>query len=168
MQIQKMALYNIDWQVLRVSLSFSSMETVQASCNKLLEYMNDDIIGYDTRSNKLWRVINLLNAAVMGLNGQLKLAKTEEREEVVKAMITFIQMFRTSWQEEYHSSDKQFRWDEAIEWSFLEATPRAEVEKVLQSLVKRKNFAAEFKKMQVSKTRPELLKYLEMLHARLN
>lgn len=84
----KLTLYNFEWQALRTSLDFSSLESTEASIKKISDYLGsqDDI-------NKVWRVLNLLSATRMGFSGQRiilkdnkRLGDLENRDEIVKAL----------------------------------------------------------------------------------
>lgn len=84
----KLVLYNFEWQSLRTSLDFSTLETTEKSIKKLADYLDDQ-----SDVNKVWRVLNLLAATRMGFSGQRslikdtgKMADLENRDEIVKTL----------------------------------------------------------------------------------
>jgi hypothetical protein len=83
----KLTLYNFEWQALRTSLDFSTLETTEKCIKKLSDYLGDQ-----ENVNKVWRVLNLLSATRMGFSGQRtllkdngRLADLENRDELIKA-----------------------------------------------------------------------------------
>lgn len=163
MKVQKLALYNIEWQTLRVNLTFNTFNGIQASCDILEDYYSAPLEGYDTEDNKLWRIINLLNAVCMGLSGQVKVARDDQRVTEVTTWIEYVQERRKMYQDRYHAGQKVFKWGEELERGSISVTDTSNLLAVYKSLTKRKHFAKETKGMPVDKTRPELLRYINMI-----
>jgi hypothetical protein len=167
MNIQKMCLYNFEWQLLRVNLNFTDADTTRASIETLEEYLAKPLTGYDTRTNRLWRVLNLYNAVRMGHSGQRILSKTPEKKLDIEAKDNLIIEARRQVSWEYHStSSKRFAWDRESEVLAIQAAEWEDVNKVLASLNKRNKFATVKKRMDTTKTRPELLQYIDILTAK--
>lgn len=164
MQIQKMCLYDFDWQLLRVNLAFSTVEETRASIEILDEYLE---LAFDeeveTFANRHWRVLNLLNATLMGFNGSLKIAKSSAVLQRTEKKMELITEFRSSLQDAYHSRPKVFMWSLDVQREKLESAAVPDILKVYYSLGKRKKFASEYKKMPVQTTRPELLRYIRLI-----
>lgn len=70
LSMQKMSLYNVEWQALRVSLlgKWNNVTNVTENINVYLR----PYLGEKPSKTKLWRVLNYLNAVRMGLSGQGK------------------------------------------------------------------------------------------------
>ncbi|MNM35300.1 hypothetical protein D3C81_459900 [compost metagenome] len=68
MSVKKRSLYVMSWQILRVSLDFSSVSGTDQSLTRCMMYLQKH--GH-TPAN-VYKVVNLYAATVMGLNGQIK------------------------------------------------------------------------------------------------
>lgn len=160
-----MSLYNIEWQTLRVNLDFSSPTKITETFKKLDQYLLEEPKGYDTHDNKLWRILNLLNATRMGLNGQIKrFADNFDKVVQLDKMSGMVASYRDNIKEEYDSrKEKHFRWEEDEERNALSLANEDDLNKVYRSLRARRKFAKDYKKVKIEKTRPELLFYIWML-----
>lgn len=97
MKAQKLTLYNVEWQSLRVSLlgSWNDSKGVESNIIKLLCYLHGDI-----NISKLWRALNLLNAVRMGYNGQGLI--NSEMDNLVKTFRDAIQALYRQAQNDGH------------------------------------------------------------------
>lgn len=82
MQAQKLTLYNVSWQALRVSLlgKWTSTAGTVANLRDLEVYLAQSPAA--ERLSRLWRVLNALNAVRMGNSGQG--AANTERDVLVR------------------------------------------------------------------------------------
>lgn len=85
MQIQNpklMTVYDSEWQCVRVDLlgKWNDIHTLQDNLDRCMLYVNS---GKTNEFSRTWRVINCLNAVVMGWNGQDK-ARYAHHYEVLK------------------------------------------------------------------------------------
>lgn len=164
MTTQKMSLYRFDWQILRVNLDFHTPESTAASLLKIHEYLDKPLEDYDTADNKLYRVLNMLNAVLMGQNGQKKRVTTDEQLAKIGLKDGFVRELRDKVGEWYHANKiHKFAWDEELERENIRKHSAEEIKQVMDNLKKRSKFATESKKVNVYKTRPELVKYIVML-----
>jgi hypothetical protein len=103
MNKQKLTLYDWDWQNLRVSLlksspgegGFTGLEGTRANLAALKNYL-----GTKPSKDKLWRVLNLLNAVRMGNSGQGK--RGSEHDKLVAE-------FRDRVSEQYKTAQGDFQ-----------------------------------------------------------
>ena len=80
--LSKVVVYNIPWQLLRIQLlsrfsekgGFDTVEGVTENIQKLKSY-----IGGKSDINKVWRVLNLLNATRMGYAGQEEIGSAKDK-----------------------------------------------------------------------------------------
>jgi len=80
--LSKVVVYNIPWQLLRIQLlarysekgGFDTVEGVRENIQKLKNY-----IGGKSDINKVWRVLNLLNATRMGYAGQDEIGSPKDK-----------------------------------------------------------------------------------------
>lgn len=165
MHVHKLCLYNFDWQILRVGLNFTNADNVQVTVKKLEEYLESPLSEDDTRLNRLWRILNLLNATMMGYRGQRKrFSDKPERIEMLDMLEAIITSYRSIIQQEYQLfKEKEFHWDYAAELERLKSASLDNLLSVRESLGKRRKFATDKKKVDVKQTRPELVTYIDML-----
>lgn len=88
MKDSKLVLYNLKWQILRMSLKFDTVDNVIKSTYLLNEYLKKDK-PTEQGINRAWRVLNLLNAVRMGFSGARKLRpmtikSIDEKDVLVK------------------------------------------------------------------------------------
>lgn len=164
MTTQKMSVYRFDWQIIRVNLDFTTAETTAKSLSTIIEYLEMFPERGDTRDNKLYRVLNMLNAVLMGQNGQKKRVTTDKQLAEIALKDGFVRELRDQVATEYHKNKiHNFYWDEEIERENIRSHSMAEIKQVLDNLKKRSKFASTKKKVDVYKTRPQLVKYIVML-----
>lgn len=65
-------IYNWKWQVTRISCCFTDEKKAIESLQKLRTYINVSPGPGDSEANRIYRVLNLLTAAHMGLQGQIQ------------------------------------------------------------------------------------------------
>jgi hypothetical protein len=95
MKDQKLCLYNVEWQKLRVSLlgNWAEVQSTWKNLDTLDSYISYGVgIQYRTR---LWRVLNLLNAVRMGYSGQKRFNSEQSK---------MVEKFRDEIQERYEKS----------------------------------------------------------------
>lgn len=68
LDVHKLCFYDCEWQSLRVSLlgSWATLDGVKSNLQRLTSYLKTS----PPTTTRLWRVLNLLNAVIMGYNGQ--------------------------------------------------------------------------------------------------
>lgn len=78
---RKQCIYNVEWQLLRVSLlgKWNSFSGAQENCGKITEYLNATSKPDYTR---YWRALNALNGVIMGYNGQASLRNSGTHQHV--------------------------------------------------------------------------------------
>lgn len=125
----KDVLYNFSWQLLRVNLSFKSLEDAKSSLNKLKKYVDEKDV------NKVWRVLNLLSATRMGLSGQQKRDLSEEQKEEFKKIDEQVKEFREHLSDVYKNLPKDFKLEtEEKKKKDISNAKTEDIEKILKSL----------------------------------
>ena len=103
MNSQRLTLYDVEWQILRVNLlkgnqkgggGFTTPEGTKANITRLKTYL-----GKSPSVDKLWRVLNLLNAVRMGNSGQGKAGSDHDNA---------IKDYRDEVQVLYNKAEKKF------------------------------------------------------------
>lgn len=151
----KEVLYEPKWQALRVSLlsrnnaegGFGSIAGTKSNLKRLDAYIS--AASGQEKHNRLWRVLNLLNAVRMGFSGQ-KAAGSDRDDAVVT--------FRNSVQKMYNESRKKFDVSPPGEDEVrkqLKGMSEEDRKKIRTDLVKRQ------KTSNYSKNRPELHKFVK-------
>lgn len=170
----KKVLYEPAWQKLRVSClaeysdigGFTTREGVEANLSKLLAYINDHDIDSIERAVRIWRVLNLLNAVLMGYSGQgmrntiLNVLVNDCRDFVQKLHNSaLVQKAADLWSWEDVARELQVMYDEDLIWfGRIRANLKNRVD-VAEERRRRKG------KNDVGVTREELLKFVDMMDA---
>jgi len=150
MNLSKNTLYDVKWQVLRVSLlgKWNDEKGVDESLEKLSTYLKE---GAGPTFSKLWRILNLLNAVRMGYSGVGKF-ESDLSEKVAKYR-NQISMLHVSLKELGAVYDKVTAEDIQNDWKELD-------EKTQKAI--RKNLLMRLKLHSDSKFRDELRWFLDL------
>jgi hypothetical protein len=164
MQITKLAHFNIEWQVLRVSLDFSTVESTQQAVRRLYEYLDTPLHYYDTTLNKVWRMSVLLNMTQTMLQGLKRKTPTLAFLREVEAREETIRELRERVSEDYKVLKRyqEFRWDERYELESMENYEVSQLQIVLYD-VSKKIAQAVKKGLDPDVTQQELQHYIRML-----
>lgn len=157
---QRSVLYDVRWQLLRVSLlgKFVSKEGVLENLQKLDRYVKDSPTEQE-EFYRLYRTINLLNGTVMGFSG-MGLYDTFMHKQILE--------FRKGLQENYKKLQSQGLKYEKWDWDKVEKELRELYSKhrdsfdgVYKNLNQRRMISSKIK--DISKTRAELLHFLDLM-----
>lgn len=98
-------LYQFRWQKLRTTLDFSSITHVETSLAELRRYLGGDFFE-DSEYNRVYRVLNLLAAVRMGIQGRIKLRNGDEEE--LQAMDREVDTYRCIVSTRYEALKSRF------------------------------------------------------------
>jgi len=164
---QKSSLYDVEWQVLRVNTLAQNTSAggwnteigVEANLEKFRRYVmgTKDSQEY---TNRLWRILNMLNAVRMGYNGTNQAGTNQD-----KAVILFRDMVSKRYNKIIDGGFVFAEWDwdkVAKDLKTLYQNSRSDFDKVYKNLVGRKNTA---ENNAGTSNRPELVKFVELMEA---
>lgn len=155
----KRVLYDPEWQSLRVSLlarnnragGFATLEGTKSNLVRLTAYL-EAAESEQEEINRLWRILNLLNATRMGFSGQKQTGTPKDKA---------VQTFRDAVQKKYNAHTAKGKSikasDETTVTQGLQRLPKAQRQKILQDLTKRQ------KQSGFSEARPELHKFVKQV-----
>lgn len=157
---KRRSLYEFDWQLLRVTLDFSTLSTTMVSIERLKAYL----AKHNYRPRAVYKVINLTAAVAMGFN-----SPPSKKKRDITDMLRIVQTFRESiTTEEYLKCKDLTEWhlDTEERQSSLRSASSKDIHLVKQDLTKR--WVSYLKRdIQKAHTRPELLEYINMLEEEL-
>jgi hypothetical protein len=158
MKANKLVLYEFEWQALRTSLDFSTIEGVEASLAKLRTYVTNKICY-----NRIWRVLNLLCATRAGFSGQRKLRGNSATLDACDSQVACMRMTLTKMlrrRKRHGSTFDLTEVEQATQARLIGQALEEAVRRVEASLMKRYTGSG------CSEHRPELEYYLQLLHRR--
>lgn len=152
MNYLKECLYDLEWQILRVNLSFKDYDSTKKSINKLIDY-HKNASNKEEYGIRAWRILNLLNAVRMGFSGQRKF-NSEESNLVKKEREQFQYAYRNSF------LPKSWNWDRVKK--DIKNANKKDLNKVYSNLKIRKEKS---EKKGTIHCRPELVKFLKFFES---
>lgn len=90
-------IYNYNWQVLRIGLRFTNEACAKDALERLKQYLCEEVDKWkdeDSNRNRIYRVVNMLAATKMGLNGQKARFSSDLRRNELDRMINRIEVFK--------------------------------------------------------------------------
>lgn len=164
MNIQRRSLYDLEWQILRVNLDFSSAASTAASLAICTKY----VLEKGSTPTALYKVINLYAATVMGFNGQIRrFCNDKARVKDLQYRADVVTSHRKQLSDIYkdcHMGDADFAINNEKRKSDIAQADLDDLNKVHRSLTKRLEAS---KRRPHNSDRPELEEYIEMLRAEL-
>ncbi|MMZ45210.1 hypothetical protein D3C76_479200 [compost metagenome] len=169
LNVQKRSLYVFSWQLLRVNLDFSTLETCKKSVAKCATHIEDA----PNKTMALYRVVNLYAATVMGFNGQIQKrlkandGRTDYEVKDLALRSQFIQAVREElslWYASVDKTDESFRVNQMSRINELKEAQLKDLLMVHSDLRKRWLSA---NKRTYDIRRDELSEYLSMLEKEL-
>ena len=154
---KRKTLYEFDWQVLRISLDFSTLEGFQDAHTRIEAYLE----RHNRRPRALYKVINLMAAVAMGLHSITNSSKPRE-------LLFAVQSYREELSVPYKKGDKVEDWsiDNEVRVAELASYSSEDIHKVKRSLTLRW-IQHEKSPKRFKNTRPELDEYIHILEREL-
>jgi len=165
MEYHRECLYNVEWQKLRMSLLGSWRSNIQdttASITALRQYTSYGSAYY---SERVWRVLNLLNAVLLSyaqIAKKVRPASTSVGQDTIEVV--------TSWRDHFskehaaHPLPKDAKWDWSTVAEDIKKADKIFIARLKANLGRRRKTAL-YRGKDPSVTRPELTIFLQMLEA---
>lgn len=154
---KRRSLYEFEWQLLRVTLEFKTLEDFATSRERINAYLEKN----NNRPRALYKVINLMAAVAMGLHSQACSTKPKE-------LLLSVQAYRERLSVPYKLKENDEDWstDNEERKAELRKQELPDLHRVKQSLTLRW-IKHEKGPMKYRKTRPELEEYIHLLEEEL-